>query len=172
MGMDVYGKNPKNEVGSYFRRNVWGWHPLWEYCERLHPEVAGAVQYGHSNDGDGLEEQESLALAKLLRLDLADGTTERYIAERNEYLANLPRLTCELCEGTGIRTDSVGVEAGFPEKLLAPEIATILGREKGWCNGCSGEGLKEAWETNYGVDAEDIAEFAEFLENCGGFEIC
>lgn len=172
MGMDVYGKNPTNEVGAYFRRNVWGWHPLWEYCENLHPEIAGLVKYGHSNDGDGLDAEKSLALANLLRLDVADGTTQKYINERNAYLAELARPNCELCDGTGIRTDAVAVDAGFPEKILAPELAIILGRDKGWCNGCNGEGKKDAWETNYDLELADITEFADFLENCGGFEIC
>ena len=72
--MDVYGKNPANTTGEYFRRNVWGWHPLWQYCENLHPEIAELVVEGHSNSGDGLDAENSVALAKLLRLDVADGT--------------------------------------------------------------------------------------------------
>jgi hypothetical protein len=28
MGFDVYGKAPTAREGEYFRRNIWGWHPL------------------------------------------------------------------------------------------------------------------------------------------------
>ena len=35
MGMDVFGKNPTDEKGAYFRNNVWFWHPLWDYCLHL-----------------------------------------------------------------------------------------------------------------------------------------
>jgi len=28
MGMDVYGKNPANEAGEYFRANCWSWRPI------------------------------------------------------------------------------------------------------------------------------------------------
>jgi hypothetical protein len=172
MGMDVYGKNPTNEVGAYFRRNVWGWHPLWNYCETVHSEIAGAVEHGHSNDGDGLDGTASVELGNAILSAIADGTAQRYIDERNAYLANLPRLDCELCNATGIRTDEIGVQNKMPEYKLSAELAILLGRDKGWCNACSGEGKKESWETNYEVELDDLKQFADFLLNCGGFEIC
>lgn len=170
--MDVYGKNAKNEKGEYFRRNVWGWHPLWEYCENVHPELVESVEHGHSNDGDGLDEDGALALANALRSDLADGTADEYIALRNKVLSELERPTCDLCDGTGIRSDEIGVEHGMPERELDPVIASIVGRTHGTCNGCRGEGVREHWATNYSVDKDDLVEFADFLANCGGFEIC
>jgi hypothetical protein len=60
----------------------------------------------------------------------------------------------------------------MPERELSSEMASLTGRTHGFCNGCSGEGKTDAWETNYQLDLDDIKEFAEFLENCGGFEIC
>ena len=56
MGMDVYGKNPENETGRYFRACVWGWHPLAEYLTEVAPDLIGKVTYLHSNDGDGLDQ--------------------------------------------------------------------------------------------------------------------
>lgn len=172
MGMDVYGKNPKSEVGEYFRRNVWGWHPLWDYVEKQHPEIAELVSYAHSNDGDGLGARNSKKLAKLLMEDYESGRVAEYVAERNKALSELPFEECNLCEGTGIRTDKIGVEWGMPEKELEPDIAIIVGRTKGSCNSCNGVGKKEAWETSYYLEETDIKEFAEFLQDCGGFEIC
>ena len=32
MTMDVMGKHPTTEAGEYFRRSVWCWHPLAEFC--------------------------------------------------------------------------------------------------------------------------------------------
>ena len=172
MGMDVYGKNPTNEVGQYFRRNVWGWRPLWQYVDDTHPEIAEKVKYPQSNDGDGLNYIQSKKLASLLKEDLANGTALNYIEERNKYLAQLERPQCDLCSGTGIRTDKIGVDNGMPERELSPEMAILTGRTHGYCNGCSGEGKQDAWETNYYLDLDDISEFADFLESCGGFEIC
>ncbi len=172
MGMDVYGKNPKSEIGQYFRRNVWGWRPLWNYVEEVHPEIASLVQYPQSNDGDGLGSRDSKKLARLLKEDVFKGIADNYIEGRNKYLSELPRLDCDLCSATGIRSDEVGVNAGMPERELSPEQQIILGRTKGWCNACNGEGKKDDWELSYYLDIDDITEFAEFLENCGGFEIC
>lgn len=172
MGMDVYGKNPKSESGSYFRRNVWGWHPLWDYVENQHPEIAELVEYAHSNDGDGLDEEKSLELAKLLMDDYNSGRVAEYITERNKALSELPFEDCQICEGTGIRTDELGVQAGWPEKELEPDIAIIVGRTKGSCNACGGVGKRENWATNYYLEEDDIKEFADFLVECGGFEIC
>jgi hypothetical protein len=172
MGMDVYGKNPTSEVGNYFRRNVWGWHPLWEFVENVHPEIASEVKYAHSNDGDGLDEEKSAELAQLLQQDLVTGVVDVYVRARNEYLASLERHTCEFCEGTGIRSDKVGIENGMPTRKLDPEVAIILGREEGFCNACSGEGKRDNPNTWYQLETDDVKEFSEFLAECGGFEIC
>lgn len=171
MGMDVYGKNATAEVGNYFRRSVWGWRPLWEYCVDTF-EIAGKVKDGQTNSGYGLNAKDSVKLAEQMRQAISNGSAQDYIDERNARLAELERPTCEYCAGTGIRTDEVGTQMGMPERELSPEMASLTGRTHGFCNGCSGEGKKDAWETNYHLDIDDIKEFAEFLENSGGFEIC
>lgn len=171
MGMDVYGKNAKNQVGEYFRRNVWGWRPLWDYCVNNYEDLVGEVN-GHYNDGDGLGEDGSLELARRIKKDLADGTAQAYIEKRNAYLAELERPECDICKGTGIRDDEVGVENGMPDAELSTEMKILVGRSHGTCNGCRGEGKTDSWETHYFLDLDDLTEFAEFLENSGGFEIC
>lgn len=172
MGMDVYGKNPTSEVGEYFRRNVWGWHPLWQYVEIAHPEIAELVEHAHSNDGDGLNASDSIKLSNLLRDDLVSGFAEKYLEARNIWLSELPREDCKLCDKTGIRSDEIGVEQGMPDKELSPEMKVLTGREVGWCNACDGAGDTPSWDSHYFVDATDISEFADFLKDCGGFEIC
>jgi hypothetical protein len=171
MGMDVFGKKPTDKVGKYFRRNVWGWRPLWDFCLDT-TETASGVRDGHSNSGYGLNKSDSLALAEELRNLIADGSAEEYISKRNTYLSTLERPDCKHCAGTGIRKDAVAVAAGQPERELSPEMAMLTGRTHGWCNGCGGEGKNDAWETNYFLDLEDVKQFADFLENCGGFKIC
>jgi hypothetical protein len=172
MGMDVYGKNPKSEAGQYFRRNVWGWHPLWGYVEDNHPEIAELVQNAHTNDGDGLGSRNATKLAKLLMEDYTSGKVVEYVAERNKALSELPFEDCKICEGTGIRTDQLGIESGWHEKELEPDIAIIVGRTIGSCNACNGVGKRENWATNYYLEPDDVKDFAEFLVDSGGFEIC
>lgn len=171
MGMDVYGDNPTSEKGSYFRNNVWWWRPLWDYCLELHDDIANKVQYGHSNDGDGLDAYHASLLGDRLLNDIATGVTADYERRYNEYLASLPRHNCEYCGGTGIRTDRVGVEMGMPEKELPEEVAIVIGRTHGYCNGCQGEGMVDDWQTNYPFTVENVRQFGEFLTDSGGFKI-
>jgi hypothetical protein len=172
MGMDVYGKNPTDEVGEYFRRNVWGWHPLWDMCLDLFPELAGKVEHGHSNDGDGLNAVDSEALGDALDEAVIDGRIAEWVTERNGLVAALPMEDCGICDGTGIRTDEIGRQAGQHDKALPSEQAIVLGREFGWCNGCDGNGEKAPFASWYGVEVGDATDWAGFLRSCGGFEIC
>jgi hypothetical protein len=153
--MDVYGKAPTSETGKYFRRSVWGWRPLWTYCEETAPEISEKVAYGHTNDGDGLGVEDSIALSQHLREEIASGCTARYIRERDDRLASLPDEPCRICDGTGRRLPPPDVGAGTRP-----------------CNGCSSRGMVRPFETHYGLLVEDVTEFADFLSDCGGFEIC
>lgn len=59
MGMDVYGRDPANEQGEYFRATVWSWRPIQalmiELCsDILDEELLDAMG---TNDGAGPETQ-------------------------------------------------------------------------------------------------------------------
>lgn len=170
MGMDVIGRKPTAKAGEYFRNNIWWWHPLWEYCHHVAPEICEGV-LGHSNDGDGLPGDGARKLAQVLRRELESGRTKEHADEHESRRKSLPRHTCDQCDGTGIRSDDVGRNMGMPERDLTGEQAERLGRSSGWCNGCDGEGLRESWEASYFFSEENVAEFAEFLEHSGGFRI-
>lgn len=160
MGMDVYGKAPKNETGRCFRNNVWYWRPLAELCVSLAPKICESCTHWQSNDGDGLDAFGAEALAAVLRKNLADGTIARTLAKRDAELAALPDETCTLCNGTGFRTDAIARSAGLDQSNGKP------------CNGCEGRGKRRPFETYYPCDVENVTEFADFLEASGGFEIC
>jgi hypothetical protein len=165
--MDVYGANP----GTYFRRNVWGWHPLAEFCISLAPDITAACEQWHSNDGDGLDAAHSLALARELREALTDGRAAAYVATRDHALKALPDERCHICGGTGIRNDERGRQMGQDIRVI-DEAGHPRHGQTGWCNGCDGRGAVRPWPTCYCLEVSDIAEFAAFLEACGGFEIC
>lgn len=171
MGMDVYGDNPTSDKGEYFRNNVWWWRPLWDYCLELHGDIADKVQHGHSNDGDGLDAYHASLLGERLLRDVATGVTDEYQKRYNQYLSELERSDCDLCEGTGIRTDRVGVEMGMPTKELDEDVAIIVGRTHGYCNACRGEGKVNDWETEYPFSVDNVRQFGEFLVDSGGFKI-
>ena len=63
MGMDVYGKNPKSEVGKYFRSTVWGWRPIHELIENANVLPPDMLEDMNFNEGAGPEEEMALLLA-------------------------------------------------------------------------------------------------------------
>lgn len=166
MGMDVFGRN-----GAHFRRNVWGWRPLAEFCQRMAPAIAVKCEHWHSNDGDGLDGDDAAALADILTATVTDGRAQAYIALRDAELRALPQVPCRWCDATGMRTDAVGVDNGMPERVLDTAGHPRHG-EAGWCNACDGHGSSPDFATHYRLDLDDIVAFAAFLGGSGGFEIC
>lgn len=157
MGMDVDGLNPKNETGEYFRNNVWWWRPLADYCCEIAPEVCSHCINWQSNDGDGLDEFFSLELAKRLKEEISSGRCKEYEESYMKELNDMPLLECKYCKGTGVRRDTIGISLKMPENNT--------------CNGCNGEGKVKPMDTWYPFSVENVVEFTEFLENCGGFKI-
>jgi hypothetical protein len=174
--MDVYGKRPKSETGEYFRRNVWGWRPLADYVLASHPVRASGCRYWQSNDGAGLGPAASEGLARDLEEDIANGAAAAYVAARDARLAGLPNEPCKHCGGTGIRTDAVGLNMRQPSRVIDEKWSHKPDHPRygqvGWCNGCDGRGWDRPVETFYSLEVEDIRDFAAFLRDCGGFEIC
>lgn len=171
MGMDVYGRKPKSDAGKYFRNNIWWWHPLWSYCCEVAPQVCNDV-YGHSNDGDGLPADGAARLARILAEEIASGRTKEYERRYAGALASLPMHVCELCEGTGVRRDAIGVGLDMPERVLSDEQARALGRTHGWCNACGGTGTVADARADYPFSEDNVREFQRFLADSGGFSIC
>lgn len=151
MGMDVFGQNPSNSKGEYFRNNVWYWRPLWNYCLDFHPDPAAKVQEGHSNSGDGLSSEDSIKLGNLLKKDLVLGKVKSFEDKYKKRIESLPLEDCFHCQSTGIRNDAY---------------------IQGTCNACQGTGKTKSFESFYPFSESNVEEFAEFLINCGGFQIC
>lgn len=165
MGMDVFGKNPSAEVGKYFRNNVWWWRPLADYVINIYPSIAAGCTEWHSNSGDGLDAASSLALADALDADLASGVVDAYAVAYARDVEQLPRETCNLCQGTGLRVDEIGRRHGY-DAPRDPETG------RGGCNGCTGEGTRAHWAASYPFCTENVREFAAFVRASGGFQIC
>jgi hypothetical protein len=170
--MDVYGRNPTSEKGKYFRNNVWRWRPLANYIAQIAPvNITGQCEHWHSNDGDGLGADESAKLAMFLRNELSTGRTAAYASSYQAEIDALADEKCDLCNGTGVRSDAIGISDGMTTRIITEDGHPRIG-QKGWCNKCDGRGTVRPWETCYPFSAENVVEFCDFLEQCGGFEIC
>jgi hypothetical protein len=170
MGMDLFGKAPTSEKGNHFRRNIWWWHPLWDYCVDVAP-VARKVKSGHCNEGDGLNAVDAKRLAAILRSEIKSGRTA--IKERafRTTIEPIPDAICALCDGTGMSNSPVPkVRCLFTgEYSGAQELAGIFPPAR--CNGCGGRGRRAPAAASRCFDAATVVDFIEFLEHCGGFEI-
>lgn len=172
MGMDVYGKEPTTEAGEYFRNSVWWWRPLAKYILETAPtDITDTCEHWGSNDGDGLDADGSKQLAEFLREEIENGNCKEYADAHKAARLSLPRVPCEYCNSTGTRTDSVGIENKMPERKIEEDANHPRSGQAGWCNGCDGWGTQEDFNSNYPFSVENVAEFATFLESCGGFEI-
>ena len=109
--MDIFGKKPQTKTGEYFRNNVWWWHPLWDYCEHVAPEITGKVVHAHYNSADGLDGFDARQLGFKLQKSIDDGTAEKYVEEFYFNLSMIPdepcfcegKIECLVCSGTGLR---------------------------------------------------------------------
>jgi hypothetical protein len=158
MGMDVYGTKPSTTEGEYFRNSIWSWRPLATYICEVAPQIAVACTYWQSNDGDGLNEAGSIALADALQAEIDSGRTAAYALRYRSEQEKAPNEKCFLCEGTGTRKP-------VPERGAGDQITGIR------CNNCQGEGYVRPMATNYPFRTENVREFVAFLRGCGGFRI-
>lgn len=160
MGMDVYGQNATTEKGEYFRNNIWWWRPLWDYCEGLYQPCREIS--GHTNDGDGLNEEQAKELGQILLQEVHSGRAKIYENEYNASIDEMPNEPCDFCSGVGI----VQVKEGWPDYVEGE----VTFRDP--CNACQGKGVKRPWQASYPFSVENVQEFAEFCINSGGFQIC
>lgn len=178
MGMDVYGRKPIDERGEYFRNNVWWWRPLADFITEQFPGIAAKCQYWHSNDGDGLGAKASVKLADAIDEALASGMVDEYAKMHEERIAKIPREDCNLCDGTGIRTDEIGNRDIQPLRVIVESDQEEDGPphprmgKVGWCNGCGGYGTRKSWESHYPFSVDNVREFSTFARYSGGFRIC
>jgi hypothetical protein len=149
--MDVEGVEPRSEAGKHFRANCWSWRPIWEYACAVGGVDDEKRNACHFNDGAGLNGSGARALGeKLAALD-ESGELGRHIDAERRRREEMPDEKCNLCAGTGTRTDMV-VRDG--------------------CNKCAGKGSVRPDDTHYSFSLEHMREFVAFLKDCGGFRVC
>ena len=146
-----------NNPGVYFRSNIWGWRPLWQYaCDLMDTEfneedIAG----GSVNSGYAITSDKALVLSSRLQTAIEINAHHMYERDYKAMQDALPQVECEICDGVGMRQ----YERDENVTELAP------------CNACEGTKLRDDWRKSYPFDAEFVEEFARFVKHSGGFEI-
>lgn len=156
----------KDNVGVYFRANVWYWRPVVDWLTH-HIEVLDEEDIKHLsyNDGHIINETVAKIIGNTILHHNDEGLLDDWVQTHKIAQALRDKEECTICEGTGVRTDAIAKEVGLP-------VFTKHGIEGHKCNGCNGEGKKEAFENNYPYDKEVLLRFGKFTLESGGFQIC
>jgi hypothetical protein len=87
MGMDVYGRNPAGPEGAYFRASISQWPVLVKIITTLCPQETTGCKHWHTNDGDGLNSAQALALGNAIERKLQSGQVAAALRD--------PAITCQ-----------------------------------------------------------------------------
>jgi hypothetical protein len=117
-------------------------------CE-VAPEIADHCEYWLTNEGDGLNAEDSAALANKLQQEI----NSVICAAEQELTPNEP---CRLCKGTGILRAPAAGECGAGDMLTGIK-----------CNNCDGNGFVPAFSTYYPFSADNVRNFVAFLRGDG-----
>lgn len=153
------------EVGAYFRNNVWWWRPLANYII----DFTGCVEKGdeekwHENGGHEVDEETAIQIANQLEHLIKTGHTEKYA---EEYMKEH--------EEANLHNEKIGEEMKkFQDEMDKKYNRDIAPSEynqddyKKW----SAIYDKKKSIGNYPFNVNNVKEFIEFAKNSGGFRIC
>jgi hypothetical protein len=97
MGMDLSGFAPRSPKGEYFAANIFAWHPIATYIEAKGPQhIVRKCAYWHSNDNDGLDDEDARVLATWLRARIADGSAFAYLLSPSPLDASVHKIVRDL----------------------------------------------------------------------------
>ena len=146
------------------------WGHFADLCFSIAPAVSATCKHWYTNDGDGLNADQTIKLAGSLETRILDGTVDEHIAARLFLANSLPDEICKYCNGTGIRTDAIGLKFGFSSKPIQdPDHPRYA--QSGWCNGCDGKGHLRPFDSHYDLTKQTVEELTSFLRTSGGFRI-
>jgi hypothetical protein len=112
MGMDVIGHKPTGLEGEYFRASIWHWPILVKIITTLCPQETSSCKAWEYNGGDGLDNEEALALAEALERKLQSG--EVAFALCDPALISAPKLANAFAESF----ESRGIVIEHPEPVI------------------------------------------------------
>jgi hypothetical protein len=166
MGMDVCGRHPRTEDGKIFDLNWASWEPLVTYMEHVAPEIVHRCTYWRSNDGDGLNEEDAIALADVLQAELDAGRTEGYFARRygdarsrSVLLTHRPRFDDEAMRQQKmqqLKAECPDLDDDFLRTVGVENVQVVFDEED------------DLLRT---IGAENVRSFVAFLRECGGFSL-
>ena len=156
----------KENVGHYFRNNVWWWRPLANYVIKF----TGCIdesdhEYWSENGGHEVDDQTAKQIHNQLKVLIESGHTKKfeddYEKERLRAEKHNDKVEKEL------KKFCKSVEKKLGKTNLAPMNFPKADKDK-WDEIYN----KKLWSASYPFSVENVKEFAEFCRFSGGFKIC
>tara|TARA_R100000697_G_scaffold80872_1_gene92974 strand:+ start:34 stop:636 length:603 start_codon:yes stop_codon:yes gene_type:complete len=157
----------KENVGDYFRNNVWWWRRLAQYVyENVDGVCEAEEDYGlwHENSGHQVDEATALRIADKLEELIKQGHTAEYEMKIDKIMEKAIEHNAKIDKKMKALKEEVRKLTG---KDLAPAEYPEV-QSKKWDKLYQ----QRKWEDSYPFAVENVKEFADFCRHSGGFEIC
>ena len=161
-----YQKFEEENVGFYFRNNVWWWRPLASYVVGLVGDVLTNEEKERFHDNSGVEinQEKALLIADKLQEQIKNGavkTHERlWEADRKKAEEHNKKLDEQQKELAKLVEKKVG-------KSLAPKDYP-----KAFLDMWQSIQKENIFQANYPFSEENVKDFIKFCRASGGFKIC
>ena len=152
-------------VGEYFRNNVWWWRQLAHYVYEFTGEIAEKdYDEWHMNSGHKVDEDRAIRIATSLDALIKKGHT----AEKEKEVKEAMKVAS---------VHNAKVEKKM--EALKQEVIKLTGKDLAPANYPEVQKKKwdklykqRSWEDSYPFDVHNVQRFANFCRHSGGFEIC
>ena len=158
-------KYEEENVGEYFRNNVWWWRRLASYTYENVDEIS-EDDYGlwHENSGHQVDKGTAIKIADKLEELIKQGHTAEYQMQVEEAMVHAEEHNKGIEEKMSALRESVIKLTG--NKNIAPADYPDI-QNKEWENLYS----QKSWNDSYPFSVENVQDFADFCRQSGGFEI-
>ncbi len=160
-------KYEDENVGVYFRNNVWWWRPLANYIREkikdedwFNDEVAQRL---HDNSGFQFTEEQALCIKRHLDKGLRSGEVSK-LAKQNKVEMKIAEKNNKMIQK---KMDKLAKKVEKETGKSAP-----IDWDKKYKDEWDFLWESKDWRDSYPFCAKNVKAFSEFLGECGGFEIC
>ena len=163
---EAQDKYEDENVGEYFRNNIWWWRRLAQYVYENTDEIS-EDDYGlwHENSGHEVDEVTALRIADRLDELIKQGHTAEYQLQVEEAMAHAEEHNKGVEEKMKALREKVIKLTG--DKDIAPADYPEI-QSKEWDFLYS----QKSWDDSYPFSVENVQRFSNFCRQSGGFEIC
>lgn len=162
--MDIFGRNPKNKTGEYFRSNVWGYRPIHFLCylsTKRHEEETGYNDLITPKTLEGMGHNSGRGLRSQRKCDLLSDYLQEVV---DNFFTEIPfEEDCSNGFKYGVNKDGE-FYIDYGHNLYVDKEGKFLSKED-----YKDPNIEKF--SPHRTNKEHLQKFCDFLKNCGGFEV-